>query len=65
MLKRLYISLMSAVALMLGTAVSAFAEGLTMPVIPTTDLYTAGTAILGLVAVAVVIAIVVRVFKKA
>lgn len=65
MLKKLYISLMATIACLLG-AVSAFADGtLTMPTLPTADLYTAGTAILGLVAVAVVIGIVIRVFKKA
>jgi len=39
--------------------------GLTMPTLPTTDLETAGTAILGLLAVCVVIGMVIRTFKKA
>jgi len=40
-------------------------SGLTMPTLPTSDLETAGTAILGLLAVAVVIGMVIRTFKKA
>jgi hypothetical protein len=51
-------------AIVVGSASSAMAS-VTMPTLPTSDLETAGTAVLGLVAVAVVIGIVVRTFKKA
>jgi hypothetical protein len=69
MKNRLYIwgsRVIGAGAAVATAASNAFADGtLTMPTLPTADLYTAGTAILGLVAVAVVIGIVIRVFKKA
>jgi hypothetical protein len=48
----------------LVSAVPAFAT-ITMPTLPTTDLETAGTAILGLVAVAVTIGVIIRTFRRA
>lgn len=38
---------------------------LTMPTLPTDDLYTAGTAILGLIAIGAVIGMVAKTFRKA
>lgn len=62
-MNKLYICLMAVIGSIVSAA-PAFAA-FTMPDLPVTDLETAGTAVLGLVAVAVIIGIVVRTFKKA
>ena len=63
MLNRLYILFMALCMVVFG-AVSSFAA-ITMPTLPTTDLETAGTAILGLIAVGAVISVIIHQFKKA
>lgn len=53
-------------AAVVGAPMAAFAEGsLTLPTLPTDDLYTAGTAVLGLIAIGVIIGMVARALRKA
>jgi hypothetical protein len=63
-MKKLYISFCIMVFSFIVSAVPAFAA-ITMPNLPVTDLETAGTAILGLVAVAVTIGVIIRTFRRA
>lgn len=63
-MKKLIGYLMAAFGMIMGLACNAMAA-FTLPTLPTTDLETAGSTVGALIAVAVVIGVVFRLFKKA